>query len=560
MKTTTKSIYLCMILLAMAASMNLTLAKADGVKVTKILHHGKIFTGDSSNKWAEAIVIKNRFIVYAGDNEGALKFANANSQIIDLQGKLVIPGINDAHMHILPYNSNGPLLISPEAMLGPGPTLEELLYLLEQATMAYPAGTWLYAPIGWLVNDTPQVTRFLLDEVAPNHPVVLPYMHSLIVNTLALQTVGISETEPDPFGGVYERFPGTDVLNGRLHEYALYNFIRRVTMQVPIEQLRQMYQQYIDDAVSLGVTSVQDLPIGLTNQKAVEVLAGMDLKMRVRVINLPMTMEEADQWSPGFQIQPFWSKLTTTGVKWFHDGTVIDRLGAVTEPYIDRPGWYGMFNFPLDVYQQIVADGLKSPGDFQQRVFHTFGDRAIDNLLNAMSNTAPDRRWVNHRVQLIHGDMIREDHIASIKIKGLIVVQNPTHLAVPHLFMLRYGPERMAWVQPLKTLVDAGIPLALGSDGIGAIISPFVDIMFAVIHPTRPTEGLTVEQALMAYTSGSAYAEFKDHVKGTLKPGMLADLAVLSQDIFSIPPDQFPVTFSLLTIVDGEIVHNVGAL
>ena len=126
--------------------------------------------------------------------------------------------------------------------------------------------------------------------------------------------------------------------------------------------------------------------------------------------------------------------------------------------------------------------------------------------------------------------------------------------------LMRYGPERTATIQPLKSLLEAGIPLALGSDGLGEIISPFVDIMFAVIHPTRPTEGLTVEQALMAYTSGSAYAEFKEHVKGTLKPGMLADIAVLSQDIFSIPPDLLPATFSLLTIVDGEIVHNVGAL
>ena len=560
MKTKIKSFSLLMILLIIVSSMHLSMAKAGGAQATKILHNGKIFTGDSCNKWAEAIVIQHRFIVYVGNNKDAMKFANSNSEIIDLQDKLVIPGINDAHMHILPYNSNGPMLISPDAMLGPGPTLEELLTLIEQATWAYPAGTWLYAPIGWIVFDNPQVTRFLLDEVAPNHPVVLPYMHTLIVNTSALQTVGISETEPDPFGGVYERFPGTDVLNGRLHEYAEYNFIRSVTMQVPLEQLRQMYQQYIDAAVSLGVTTVQDLPVGLTNQRAVEVLEGMDLKMRIRLINIPMTMEEAGQWSPGSLIRPFWSKLTTTGVKWFHDGTVIERLGAVTEPYCDRPGWYGMFNFPLDVYQQIVAGGLKSPVDFQQRLFHTFGDRAVDNLLNAMSNTAPDRKWQRQRVQLIHGDMIREDHIPSIKNKGLIVVQNPTHLAVPHLMIQRYGIERMATIQPLKSLLEAGIPLALGSDGIGDIISPFVDIMFAVIHPTRPAEGLTVEQALIAYTSGSAYAEFKEHVKGTLKPGMLADIAVLSQDIFSIPPDQLPAAFSLLTIVDGEIVYNAGAL
>jgi predicted amidohydrolase YtcJ len=385
-------------------------------------------------------------------------------------------------------------------------------------------------------------------------------MHTMIVSTSALQSAGVSLTEPDPFGGVYDRFPGTDIINGRIHEYALYNFVRYVTMQVPNQQLRQVYQQYIEAAAILGVTSVQDLPVGLTNQRAIEVLEGMDLKIRVRLINCPMTLEEAGQVPPGFLIRPPWSKLTTTGVKWFNDGTVIDRIGAVNEPYLDRPGWYGLFNFPLDIYDLMVADGLKSPAHIQQRLFHTFGDRAVDNLLNAMSNTGPDHKWKKHRLQLIHGDMIRPDHIPLIKNKGAIVVQNPTHLAVPHLLMMRYGPERTAIAQPLKSLVDTGIPLALGSDGIGEIISPFVDIMFAVIHPTRPTEALTVEQALIAYTSGSAYAEFKEHIKGKLKPGMLADIAVLSQDIFSIPPDQFPATFSLLTLVDGEIVFNSGAL
>ncbi len=177
-----------------------------------------------------------------------------------------------------------------------------------------------------------------------------------------------------------------------------------------------------------------------------------------------------------------------------------------------------------------------------------------------MSNTAHGWKWKWHRVQLIHGDMIREDHIPSIKDKGLIVVRNPTHLAVPHLLIKRYGPARTASLQPLKSLLDAGIPLAPGSDGVGDVISPFVDIMFAVIHPTRPSEGLTVEEAVTAYTHGSAYAEFKERVKGKLKPGMLADIAVLSQDIFSIPPNRIPATFSLLTIVDGEIVHNAGVL
>jgi len=560
MKTTFKTLIILIMVMVVFSLSQTTFADARRPSATLILHNGKIFTGTPGCKWAEAVVIRNRFITYVGDSDQALQKANANTQIIDLQGKLVIPGFNDSHVHILPFNVNGPMLFGIDAMMGDGPTLDQFLDALQQATYIYPAGTWIYVAVGGTVFDDPQVDRYFLDNIAPNHPVVLLYMHSMIINTQVLQEAGISETEPDCFGGVYDRYAGTDILNGRIHEYAEYNLVRYITMNTPVDQLRQFYSRYMDAAVSLGVTTVQDLPIGLTIERAEQVLEGIDLKMRIRVINCPMTTEEVVGWHPGSHTRPHRSLLSASGVKWFHDGTVIERNGAVTIPYLDRPGWYGLFNFPLGIYQQIVADGLKSPADFQQRLYHTFGDRAVDYLLDAMSSTGSDKKWKKHRVQLIHGDLIRPDQIPLIQDKGLVVVQNPTHLAVPHLMIARYGPDRVAEIQPLQSLLDAGIPLAFGTDGIGDIISPFVDIMMAVIHPTRPAEALTVEEALIAYTSGSAYAEFKEDIKGKIKKGMLADLAVLSQDIFTIAPDQIAATFSLLTIVDGKIVFDSGVL
>jgi hypothetical protein len=140
---------------------------------------------------------------------------------------------------------------------------------------------------------------------------------------------------------------------------------------------------------------------------------------------------------------------------------------------------------------------------------------------------------------------------------GLIVVENPTHLALRELFFKRFGVERADQIQPMRSLLDAGIPLALGSDGPN---NPYLNIMLASVYPGKPRETITSEQAVVAYTLTAAYAEFAEKDKGSLEPGKYADLAVLSQDIFEVPPPELPKTMSVLTMVGGKIVYDKKAL
>lgn len=149
------------------------------------------------------------------------------------------------------------------------------------------------------------------------------------------------------------------------------------------------------------------------------------------------------------------------------------------------------------------------------------------------------------------------DLIARAKEMGVIVVQNPTHLTLGELLVKRYGPARAEQMQPLRSLLNAGIPLAIGSDGPN---NPYLNIMLAAVYPGKPSEAITREQAVVAYTLGSAYAEFAEKDKGSLEPGKLADLAVLSQDIFRVPPNELPKTESVLTMVGGKIVHDAKAV
>ena len=193
----------------------------------------------------------------------------------------------------------------------------------------------------------------------------------------------------------------------------------------------------------------------------------------------------------------------------------------------------------------------------EQLVVHAVGDRAVDDVVAAMEAAQPPERWRDLRPRIEHGDGLRRDLLARVAALGLIVVQNPSHFTIVDLVDRRLGRDTpvRAEFQPFRSLLEAGIPIAIGSDGP---LNPFLNILFAVTHPINPAEALTVEQAVTAYTVGSARAELREQEKGALRPGLLADLAVLTQDIFTIAPEALPATASDLTVIGGRIVYRSG--
>jgi predicted amidohydrolase YtcJ len=224
------------------------------------------------------------------------------------------------------------------------------------------------------------------------------------------------------------------------------------------------------------------------------------------------------------------------------------------KPYADHPDTSGDMNFPEPEMEAILREALKNHDPL---LVHIVGDRTTENFLKAMEATGGKGVWSRRRVRIEHGEGILPDMVARAKELGIVVVQNPTHLALRGLMLQRFGPERSDQVQPLRSLLDAGIPVALGSDGP---FNPYVNIMLASVYPGKPQEAMTRQQAVIAYTLTAAYAEFAEKEKGSLEPGKLADLAVLSQDIFQVPPDALPGTESVLTMVGGKIVYDAKVL
>jgi predicted amidohydrolase YtcJ len=188
----------------------------------------------------------------------------------------------------------------------------------------------------------------------------------------------------------------------------------------------------------------------------------------------------------------------------------------------------------------------------EQPMLHAVGDGAIAVALDAIEDTG-GARWQALRPRIEHADMLQAADFARAVRMGVTIVQNPSHLMIAPLLQQRFGPERMARTDQIKAAIAAGVPFAIGSDGP---INPFLNIIFAAMNPANPSQALTVEQAVTAYTRGSAAAELSERQKGTIAPGMLADVALLSQNIFTVPISDLPRTTSVLTIVNGRIVHE----
>jgi predicted amidohydrolase YtcJ len=328
---------------------------------------------------------------------------------------------------------------------------------------------------------------------------------------------------------------------------------RRLSALVPDADAIETYRRFSAQAVRLGITSVQVMSESRPHRRIVAEVVASQSPMRWRILRWPLKEagQELQDGEAHLPPQPS-PRVDARGMKWMLDGSPIERLAAMRAPYADRPPESGRLNLPPERLAQLVswAYGSEDP-----LAVHAVGDRAIEAYLAALENGGLPEIWRRKRPRLEHGDMLMPDLIPRARAIGLVVVQNPAHLMLREPLLARLGPERLQLTQPMKSLLDAGVPLAIGSDGP---LSPFLNILFATSHPVRPAEALSREQAVAAYTLGSAFAEFTEQEKGHLSPGALADLAVLSADLFTVPPDQLPSIQSVLTLIGGQPAHDAG--
>ena len=501
-----------------------------------ILTHGKIFTADTSQLYVQALAVRGNHIIATGTNAAIERLASGSTQRIDLQGRTVVPGFNNAHDHLGWFAPIGQFFRVNEFSAA-GPDKKAVLDSVARLVKAAKPNQWVCGEIGVTVlNDLSM--RQALDSVAPDHPVYLQIMwgHGIVLNSKALQLLEIPDTATDPLGGWYTRYSGSQRISGALYEYAQWPVWHTVRISEP-ENLIKGLRSFALEQIQAGITTVQDMSCNIKPSELTYILHKANLPLRIRIIPMPGTSQNSRSLAEWNNVSLHPSPLTyKSGIKYLIDGTPIEQTAFNKKPYPAKSGWLGRIDMPIDTIKQILHETLTSN---RQLMMHITGDSSMTIVLSLMKQMASGDAWKSKRVRIEHNHTpnITASEINDIKELGLLMMHTPKYCQS----------------SPIRSFMEKGITVGISPDGT---TNPFLDIMIITSQQTNSEENITREQAVIAYTKTNAYAEFAEDQKGTLTEGKLADLAVLSQDIFTIPTEQLPATHSVLTMVDGKIVYE----
>lgn len=530
-----------------------------------ILYNGKLQTQDPDFPDATAIALRGNRILAVGSDSQILALANSNTQQINLEGKRVLPGMTDAHIHFYEW-----ALLLRGLTIDDSRSLEEVQgRVLAAASKATP-GTWIIGQ-GWNQDNWPDPKlpgRFDLDELSPHNPVILwrTDLHMAWVNTLALKAANITSSTPDPEMGIIDHDLSGEP-NGIVRELAM-NLIRHVMPAATYEEIDSSMIKATEKIHALGLTGVHDFRImgGDDGQPALRawqrLRAKQDLKLRAWVMLPGETL--ADDISLGLQSGFGDDLLRLGGAKFFSDGATGPRTAWMLEPFLDAGT-----GFPLTPMKNLAEGISKAHQAGISTAIHAIGDRAIRELLEVYTEVLQQQEGhagprVPHRIE--HVQHSHPDDLKRLAPLGLVASVQPLHLTDDMHMIDKACGTRAGWAYAFRDLLKAGTVLAFGSDCPVASPNPFWGIHAAVTRQRRdgtpadgwyPEQRMSVTEAVWAYTMGTALASGRQADLGSLTPAKLADLVVLDRDIFDTDPKGIADTQVVMTIFDGKIVYEI---
>lgn len=527
-----------------------------------VLINGRLWTGNRSQPWADALASRGERIIAVGSNNDIKKLAGADTRVIDLHGRLALPGFIDAHTHFI---EGGFHLLSVD--LRDAATPEEFARRIRDHAGKLPAGRWItggdWDHERW--PGSPLPTKELIDRYTPNNPVFVTRLdgHMGLANGAALRMAGVTKETKDPPGGTIVRDVRTGEPTGILKDDA-QNLLYRVIPNATETERAEALKASLAEAARFGVTSIQDITPWQDYETYRQFRDSGRLTVRVYA-RTPMSdwkrqAELVARQGPGDD----WLKLG--GLKAFMDGSLGSTTALFFEPFSDAPNTSGLMvddNIPEGKLKQNIKDADKAG---LQCSIHAIGDKANKILLNYFEEVAKENGPRDRRFRIEHAQHLLPDDIARFTKLGVIASMQPYHAIDDGRWAeKRIGPVRIRTTYAFRSLLDSGAMLAFGSDWFVAPLSPILGIHAAVTRQTIdgknpggwvPEQKVTVEEAVRAYTSSCALAEFGERNKGTLEVGKLADAVVLSQDIFRISPGEIQKTGVIYTIVGGKVVYG----
>jgi predicted amidohydrolase YtcJ len=511
---------------------------------------------------AEAIAILGRRIIAVGSNDEIKKLSGSNTRTIDAQGQLVLPGFNDAHVHFM---SGGFQLSSVDLRDAKSP--EEFALRIRDFAAKLPSGRWVTGG-DWDHESWPEAnlpTKDLIDRFTPNTPVFVNRLdiHMALANSVALKLAGVTRATKDPDGGVIVRDPKTGEPTGILKD-AAQSFVWKVIPAPSFEEKLSAARAATNHAASLGVTSVQDMSSGVDVGVYQTLLDRGELKTRIYAVwPLPSWDRMA---RTGVRAHFGSAMLRTGGLKGFADGSLGSTTALFFDPYLDAPNTSGIPSdemFPDGAMLERVR-GADRAG--LQVLIHAIGDRANDQILSIYEQVAKEDGERDRRFRIEHAQHIRAKDIARFARDKVIASMQPYHAIDDGRWAeKRIGPQRAQTTYAFRSLIDAGATLAFGTDWTVAPLNPMLSVYAAATRRTLdgkrpagwiPEQKISVTEAVRAYTFGSAYAEFQENEKGTIAPGKLADLVILTRDVFKIDPNEIDKVKVVMTIMDGRVVYE----
>lgn len=533
-----------------------------------ILYNGKIITLDDKDAVAQAVAVKGNLIVRVGDDREVKALTDKGTLAIDLEGRAVLPGLIDAHVH---FASDGVARVREvDVRADKVKSIKELVERIRERAEETPKGRWIIGhgspgqDLRFAEKRFPN--RWELDRVAPEHPVTVHCgAHINIVNTLALKMAGITRETPDPEGGWIVRDLKTGEPTGVLRETAKYLVWRHIPNPT-VEEYKKGIIAGAAEVIGSGTTTIHDIVTSPEEIRAYQELrleGRLPLRVRllVRVIESDITIDPLLSLGLTTGFGDDW--LSIGGVKMSIDGGITGRNAAFSEGYADEPGHHGVIRIPQGLLEETISKAHRA--GLQCHV-HAIGDIAHDMVLQAFDKVLKEAPRRDHRHRIEHMGMwcFTPDRRKKTKELGLIPLLNPSVLAGMGEFLLScLGPERSRDLYPMKTLLKEGFRFSIGSDGPGYWpVNPLRDAWACVTHKTEkgnvvsPQERITLQEALRLVTIDAAWVAFEEDMKGSIEPGKLADMVVLSKDPFSAPIDEVRDLEVDMTVLDGEVVYR----
>jgi len=532
-------------------------------KADIVFLNGTVITVDSKDRICQGAAVVGNKILAVGTSGEMKALAGPDTQIIDLKGRSLVPGFIDAHCHAGSY---GPVKFNIVCSAEVIPSIEELKKEIRKRAASTPKGGWI---IGRGYDNTKlkenrHPTRWDFDEAAPEHKVFILRTcgHLGVVNSLALKEFGIQKGTPDPHGGRIDRDPAGEP-TGLLYEQALVPV--RMATQPGYDDLLRGLKILNEDFLRYGITSATDASGRNSDEiRALQKAAAegwLQVRIYFQVRTSGPTIQLGEHYLQSGLVTGYGNeKLRLGSYKLMLDGAGGGGSAAMRQAYPGKPSEYGILHQTQEELDELVLKGQKA--GYQIGV-HAIGDRAVEMVLKSYAKAmkAFPRKDCRHRIE--HCGFLDDLLMEQMREMGVVAA-----LGLPFLYELGdsyitvFGQDRLQCVYPLHSLIEKGIVAGLSSDAPVIDPNPLTGIYFAVTRKTpsgqtiAPHEAVSVLQAIRAYTMSGAWATFEENIKGSLEPGKLADLAILSDDILEVHPERILGLKVDLTMVDGKVVFE----